>query len=49
MIDEQTIREKASELEHMMQRLEQFRVSRYTREICKEGECKWGVLSRVGR
>ena len=49
MIDEQTIRERAAELEQMMQRLEQFRKTGYTREICKEGECKWGVLSRVGR
>ena len=48
MIDEQTIRERAAELEHMMKRLEQFRVTRYTREICKEGECDWGVLSRQG-
>ena len=46
MIDEQTIRERAAELEWMMQRLESFRKTHYTREICKEGECKWGVLHR---
>ena len=34
MIDEQTIREKAAELEHMMQRLERFRETGYTRETC---------------
>ena len=39
MIDEQTIREKAAELEHMMQRLERFRETGYTRETCST--CQW--------
>ena len=48
MIDEHIIRERATELEWMMQRLESFRKTHYTREICKEGECNWGVLHREG-
>mgnify|MGYP001463333276 CR=1 FL=1 len=48
MIDEHIIREKAAELERMMERLEHFRGTQFTREICKEGECNWGVLARQG-
>ena len=39
MIDEQTIRERAAELEQMMQRLERFRETGYTRETCST--CQW--------
>tara|TARA_R100000008_G_C3558303_1_gene154501 strand:- start:371 stop:661 length:291 start_codon:yes stop_codon:yes gene_type:complete len=44
MIDEQTIREKAAELEQMMQRLERFRETGYIRETCtpqESEECPW--------
>ena len=50
MIDEQIIREKAAELERMMQRLEEFRKTDFTREICNT--CQWQrveVLAEFGQ